>query len=545
MQDIFETDVTGDIYTLATTLKNSDSFGVEVPDDISFDSFEITSTDEELEAAKAQVSEFQSRLRSIDYDRLSDYQKFVYDKMDADLSISLDSFEVNDLYSPLAVNNGWVSSVEINMYEYLFDDEEDLENYQKLLETLPGIMDGIPAYVQMQIDKYNYIPNDYMIQENMDTLSQLQDTSDNPFIDGYNSKIDEMELSDDKKEEYKQANEKYVTENIIPAFKKLEDGISTFLGMNTEQSGLYNADGGEEYYNYLLKKYGFDLDAQGMFDYLYDKFITAGNAQMDIVNNDSDAVMDYYYGDYKTDIPDSPEDMMEQLIDRFSGEFPDLMNKGYKLSYLPSSLEIDGMLAYCVMNRLDDTDAVTYIRVNKSQVGGDQTTLYSTLAHEGYPGHMLHSDCYYNYIEYPEEGMLSYLGYMEGWARYVDDKSYYKMGAKSSVADFCMVSDDYNYTLSGLIDVAVNGLGYDAEKLSGLLNDVYGNGDIDYAKQLIDSFSSDPGIYIPYSAGYWYTYDLINDYKNSVSMSRSQIYKKYMSLGPAPFSVIRNYLLEE
>jgi uncharacterized protein (DUF885 family) len=205
------------------------------------------------------------------------------------------------------------------------------------------------------------------------------------------------------------------------------------------------------------------------------------------------------------------------------------------------------MLAYCVLNRLDDADAATCIRVNGAQVGGDMETLYTTLAHEGYPGHMLHSNYYYNSIQYPQEGMLSYLGYIEGWARYVDNKAYYKMGIDNDIADFCQTDNDLNYTLCGLIDVAVNGLGYDAEAVRGLMNDLLGTDDMAQAESMVESFSSDPGLYLPYSAGYWHTTELIDEYKemHGDSMSRVEMHEKYMSLGPAPFSVLRKYLLKE
>lgn len=547
MQDVFVYDVTGDIYTLATSLKDPASFNIKVPEDISYDSFGIEYTDEELNAQKEVVNELISRLEAINYDELSEYQQFVYDKMEADFELAEESFEINDLVSPLAINNGWVSNVQIAMYEYIFDDEEDIENYQKLLETMPGIMETIPEHVQMQIDEYGLVPSDYMIEENVNTLIDLQEVEDNPFIDGYNSKIDEMGLDENKANEYKAVNEKYVTEVLIPAFETLQSDIEAFKGSTDEPLGVYYAEGGEEYYNYRIKSYGFDMDTNEMFEYLYDKFYVVYNAQMKIASKDYDAVMAYYNKDYEVNLPEEPDAMMERLIDEFSSEFPALKNAGYKLSYLPKSLEIEGMLAYCVLNRLDDADAATCIRVNGAQVGGNMETLYTTLAHEGYPGHMLHSNYYYNSIQYPQEGMLSYLGYVEGWARYVDNKAYYKMGIDSNIADFCQTDNDLNYTLNGLMDVAINGLGYDAEDVSNLMDDLYGGGDLEYAKTIIEIFSADPGLYLPYSAGYWHTTDLINEYKEVCgnSMSRIEMHEKYMSLGPAPFSVLRKYLLEE
>lgn len=545
MQDIFVYDVSDDIYTLFTKVKEPASFNIEVSDDISCDAFKLKYTDDEINLKKETVNEFVLRLEAISYNELSDYQQLVYDKMAAEFELAEESFELNDLFSPLAVNNGWVSNVQVAMYEYIFDNEEDIANYQKLLETMPGIMETIPDYVQMQIDEYGLFPSDYMVENTVNTLINLQKAEDNPFIDGYNSKIDEMSLDEIKAEEYKTANEKYVKEVLIPAFAALQSEVEAFKGSTDEPIGVYHTVGGEDYYNYLIKSYGFDMDSNEMFEYLYDKFYVVYEAQMKIAAMDYNAVMDYYNRDYELNIPEEPDAMMKQLIDEFSGEFPVVKNAGYKLSYLPKSLEIEGVLAYCVINRLDDTDAATCIRVNVAQIAGDAKTLYTTLAHEGYPGHMLHSNYYNNSIQYPEEGMLSYLGYIEGWARYVDNKACYKMGTDSKIADLSQIDSDLNYTLCGLLDVAINGLGYDAEEVSKLMEDLYGGKDLETARTMVERFSADPGLYLPYSAGYWCTVDLLDEYKEVCgdSMSHSEIYERYMSFGPAPFSVLRKYLL--
>ena len=269
MQDLFVYEVTNDIYTLATSVKDPANFDIKVPEDISYDSLKLEYSDEEYSASQEALNEFVARLEAINYDELSEYQQFVYDKMDADFELAEESFEINDLSSPLAVNNGWISNVQIAMYEYIFDDEEDIVNYQKLLETMPGVMETLPDYVQKQIDEYGLIPSDYMIEENVNTLIDLQEVEDNPFIDGYNSKIDEMGLDESKAKEYKEANEKYVTEVLIPAFATLQSEVEAFKGSTDEPLGVYYAEGGEEYYNYRIKSYGFDMDTDEMFEYLY------------------------------------------------------------------------------------------------------------------------------------------------------------------------------------------------------------------------------------------------------------------------------------
>ena len=542
MQEIFENEVTADIYTLSTMVKNVESFGINIPKDISFDSFSVETDKEKDEEELNKMKGFLARLQEINTDELTDYQRFAYKKVCRELEVSIESYDLNELYSPLAINNGWLSNAQIGMYEYIFDDEQDLINYHKLLETFPGIMESIPGYIQMQIDEYDYAPTDNMISESQYMLDMLTELENNPFIDGYDSKVDKMKLDKSVADKYKAENKAFVKDKLIPAFEKFNDDITEFYGSTEVSEGLYWADGGEEYYNYLLKGYGFDCDADEMFEYLYDKAVLTINAEIE-----------FYYGGYDgsdigndINVPEKPQDMMADLVKKFTGEFPSVKNKGYNIEYLPKSMEIEGMLAYCVTNRLDDANALTQIKVNGDAVGDDQMQLYNTLSHEGFPGHMLHGSYYLNAVQYPIEGLITDLGYMEGWARFVENKSFYKTGIRTKDADFSKIDNDLNYTICGLYDVAVNGLGYDAEDLAGLMNDLQLNGDAEYAQYIIDSFCSDPGLYIPYSAGYWYTNDLIKEYKKAnSSMKDSEIYEKYMSLGPTSFGILREYLLGE
>ena len=51
--------------------------------------------------------------------------------------------------------------------------------------------------------------------------------------------------------------------------------------------------------------------------------------------------------------------------------------------------------------------------------------LFTTLAHEGYPGHLYQTTYYANTNPDPLRNLLNFSGYVEGWATYAEMCSYY------------------------------------------------------------------------------------------------------------------------
>ncbi|WP_289445788.1 DUF885 family protein, partial [Klebsiella pneumoniae] len=51
--------------------------------------------------------------------------------------------------------------------------------------------------------------------------------------------------------------------------------------------------------------------------------------------------------------------------------------------------------------------------------------LYTTLAHEGYPGHLYQTTYYASQNPSPIRSLLNFGGYVEGWATYAEMCSYY------------------------------------------------------------------------------------------------------------------------
>lgn len=119
--------------------------------------------------------------------------------------------------------------------------------------------------------------------------------------------------------------------------------------------------------------------------------------------------------------------MLADLQKRMKSDFPALASPvTVTVKAVSPSLEQYCAPAFYLTTPIDDTDTnVIYINQKNSPAGLE---LYTTLAHEGYPGH-LYQTVYSNrsFLDNAENKarqLLWYGGYLEGWALYVEFQSF-------------------------------------------------------------------------------------------------------------------------
>jgi uncharacterized protein (DUF885 family) len=253
----------------------------------------------------------------------------------------------------------------------------------------------------------------------------------------------------------------------------------------------------------------------------------------------ADAYEQFEKGDISYPGDDDPEEIINYFLENMSADFPEFPESEWNVSNLPSSLEVDGVLAYYLIPRIDASD-VNIIRVNASATADDSTTLFMTLAHEGYPGHMLQFNVQQSCGAYAVEQIISHLGYSEGWAMYTERKSLDYAGISEALKNLILLNSDLSYDLYAYADLAVNGKGWDVEQLEDYLYDIGLNAEM--ACDIYDMVVGDPGALLPYSLGYILTDEVIEDYVTETGASYKEAYEAFMSIGSAPFSVVKEYM---
>ena len=229
--------------------------------------------------------------------------------------------------------------------------------------------------------------------------------------------------------------------------------------------------------------------------------------------------------------------ILEELRRHTLQLFPTIERTDFIVDALPKELRVDGVLAYFMPPQYDNPTHKV-IRVNPDS-GSKDIELFSTLAHEGFPGH-LYQDEYFR----AQPGFhiinqaLSYTGYQEGWATMMGTEAY-KWITDDNVA--FMFDFDYTFSMSvlGLADIGINYYGWDLDKVGEFL-DEYMLG-ADSAKGIYDMCVGDPGISLPYTFNHFLCLDIIDEL-TAKGMSKMEAYKAFLDVGPASFDVLRKHL---
>lgn len=221
--------------------------------------------------------------------------------------------------------------------------------------------------------------------------------------------------------------------------------------------------------------------------------------------------------------------------------FPEIENSDYTISYLPESLEVSGNLAY-YLNPPIDLPSRNVIRVNKSETDSDVLTLWTTLSHEGFPGHLYQTQYYReNISQYPLESLLENIGTSEGWAFYVERLALDWADIDSTFADYFWYNQTINMGLSAILDIGINYEGWDLTDLSDYIANYYGELEQADLQELYNSLASDPGIFLPYAVGYYQMDDLFKAIKNNYSCD-SDMYVAFFKHSMLPFMLLNQYL---
>lgn len=174
----------------------------------------------------------------------------------------------------------------------------------------------------------------------------------------------------------------------------------------------------------------------------------------------------------------------------------------------------------------------------------DNLTLFTTLAHEGYPGH-LYQTVYYSATN-PDSirSLLSFGGYTEGWATYSEMLSYYFAPLSDEQATLMQRNSSVILGLYALADMGIHYDGWTLLDTVSFFRD-YGIQDTKTIEEIYNLIIADPGNYLKYYIGY---VEFLELKKKAIEkwgddFSQERFHKAILETGPAPFDILEEYVL--
>jgi uncharacterized protein (DUF885 family) len=238
----------------------------------------------------------------------------------------------------------------------------------------------------------------------------------------------------------------------------------------------------------------------------------------------------------------TPEDIMLMLEKAIAQDFPPVGNLNYSIVEVHESLQEHMGPAFFIRPAVDD-----YINnsIYFNPFGVDDNLFFFTImAHEGFPGHMYQYVYFLQQSPHPIRTRLTGIGYSEGWATYVEYKSYFWAGLDEIDAEILSLSRQLDLLFLSIIDLNVNAFGWGMDDVIEFLASIGLEPNLDVAANIFNRVTGDPFNSLPYSIGYIEMVSLLGDAEVLLGddFVLLDFHEFFLDFGPAPFSLLREHM---
>lgn len=555
-EELFLTEVSANALNLHYTLANPEKSGItEYSCSLgSFDPSQISSRTLLWENRKSQLEQFPTRL-------LSEENQITKDILcltcDTEL-LSGNQYLFDEYLSP---SLGTQAQLPILLAEYTFRREQDVQDYLKILSSVDTYFESILTFEQLK-SKNGTFMSDVTVDRIAEQCSSFTANPEENYLDTvFHEKISRLsQLSASKKDAYQKLHTKILKSQVLPAYQSLIDGLYLLKGTGKNPGGLSGFDGGKEYYEYLLKS------SCGLYESVSDiqtrllSQLQTDMKECDTILKENPAFI-YRITEQKSGtetfetFPDSsddssaqsqmsPEKILHTLEKKILSDFPAPPDTSYEVKYVHKDLEAYLSPAFYLTPPVDTLNPnAIYINRFAALKG---TELFTTLAHEGFPGHLYQTITFASTNPPSIRHLFNMSGYVEGWATYTEPYAYSYIDQDPDLSRLEWLNRSLNLCILSLLDTGIHYDGWNLEKASRFLSG-FGITDLATQQEIYQVIVEDPANYLKYYMGYLHFLDLREACKKEMreEFDIKKFHKKILEIGPCQFPVLEKYMKKE
>lgn len=527
-RSLFQTEVSANTISLHYTLRSPSDYGIaDIP-------ATYGSLSSDPVAAKASVRNVLSSLQEFDPDTLSSENALTFKILDTYLKNASTGTDYLLYQEPLGPVSGIHTQLPVLLSEYSFYDTQDVETYLALLKETPSYFDSVIRFEQKKATSGLFMP-DYQADSVLDTCQSFIDMGkENYLVSTFNERIASLDLlPENKKDSFQKENMKLVTEEIYPAYQNLITAIKSLKGKGMNEQGLSHFPYGKKYYEYLVRQTTGCNESISRLRLMTRAQILEDLSAMQKVLFPADAALTQASVLEQT----SPDSMLDDLRSKITDTFPEIPDVDFQVKYVPESMQDYLSPAFYMIPAIDNlTENVIYINNGQTASG---LNLYTTLAHEGYPGH-LYQTVYFSASEPdPIRSILDFGGYVEGWATYAEMMSYYLAPLPKTEASLLQKNSSVILGLYALADMGIHYDGWSVTDTVRFFSD-YGINDPNAVQIVYKLIIGSPANYLKYYIGYLKFYELKKEMADALGnqFSQKEFHRAVLDVGPAPFEIV-------
>lgn len=489
-------------------------------------------------ANEAELKDTLNKLKTFDYDALTYEQQLIYDIFKEYLEDEQDAAGYLLFTSAFAPMSGLQSELPIIFSEYDFLEKADIDDYISLLNTSYSYVKSMCDYELYRMEK-GYALSNYSIKKIIDQCNEFINANPNCIRPIFESKLKDFgELTDEEISSYMEQFDKGLNEQLIPGYKLIITTLETIEKSNPSKGGLCNYENGKDFYEYLVKNNsGSDRSVDDLNKLINNKMTEYLDTITGLSIQNPSLLTDMEEYEYFTD---DPSEMLDHLIDALEEDFPAATNDKYTINYVPKSLESTMNPAYYLVPPIDNPNRNNIYINNYEEYA--HMDLFPTIAHEGFPGHMYQTTYFYSLNPHYIRSLLSFNGYVEGWAKYIElCYSYTYSGMDKNLAKAYECNDAFGFALYCLCDIGINYLGWDYDDTAGFLATYVGS-DKDVIEEIYYTMIDEPTVYMRYYVGYLEIDSLKEDAMKDLgsAFDIKEFHRFILEIGPCQFEIIED-----
>lgn len=589
---LFRYEVTSDSITTAYTIKNAENWNIPPQEpkltSFSYNEYLKNSTDNTADESTQFVLDCLEQYSSKD---LSKDERLTHALLKDYLHTCSALSEYPFYEGLLGSSSGIQSNLPVTLGEYPLRNETDVKTYLQLLTQIPTYFEDVISYEDKRLD-LGYDTPAFVTATALNSTKTMTNgfkNGDNSFVDTFNERITQINsLSKKEIKHYQQTNQAYVEKYVIPSYEMLVEYLEKTLsdiedntasthssntdisktekGTNTDTSeitsdsfnllaymdektpyGTCTLPKGKEYYTLLAhQSTSSKKSVEQMISMTEQSLSNALGTVLNTALTDQEAY--FYYCEHPLETYyQSPEAILDNLSLMIRENYPPLTKPPtYELKTVPESLSGCLSPAFYMIPAIDDYKNNT-IYINQLYTNEENGNLFPTLAHEGFPGH-LYQTVYFNESNPSDiRQILDYLGYVEGWATYVEMDSLtfleYPLEG-NSLCNLYQAETIINLALSARIDMGVNYEGWTLADTRAYFEEQGFNSY--YAQDVYSYVVEAPTSYLSYFIGYLEIMDIKDAYQRQEleNYSEMEFHRRLLDIGPADFETVKKYVLK-
>ena len=443
---------------------------------------------------------------------------------------------------PLTPSGGVTSQLPVLLAEYTFRNTRDIKDYLGLLSQMDTYFLGILDYEQKKADAGLFMSDEACLKviEGCEVFTEHPD--DNFLIDTFSNRLNAMDgLTDTQKNAYLKQHSKVLSDHVIPAYSQMIKGLTMLLGRGHNNWGLCNFPKGKAYYEAVVSA---DTGCDDSVEDLFSQIAKARREDLTFCQNLLEKNPKLASQSPKPDAALKEENaMLSRLQKEILTDFPAPPQTEVEICHVDPALSEYLAPAFYITAPIDD---ISHNRIYINDAKNDTDIYYfTTLAHEGYPGHLYQTICTSSYGAPEVLSLLNYPGYTEGWATYTEMQSFYYAGLDPDLASLLQHNQAATLSLYATADIGIHYFGWEKEKNAAFWSE-YGVDDTATVKRITDLILEEPGNYLKYYVGYLKFRQMREQFAlENKSFSVSAFHDAILRTGPSPFSVLEETVRDQ